>query len=245
MVQDSVGVPSGGRSGDPPSGSRFDPPPHGFQRRPSAYSSGQPANLRPKGAWATLSSPRPSLRAPVERGRIRRPVPLSEGARSGPGPTGDTSQIHVARTSLIQAPLLRVWGQSESLDEILATSLPRSGCETAADRRSATIAVPVTLGPMRWVLEGRAHLDAYPHERIVMAAEVPRLALRYEGRLWIRPLGAAITRLAYEGHLDCHHRIVCHLPRLLTDLVEDHVRRFVAQVKTRAERHHLAQQRLG
>ena len=144
----------------------------------------------------------------------------------------------------IGAPVRLVWEELEFLDRVLAQMPEALGFEVEPDGRTASLTIKLGWGPMKWTAEGQASLrEAHPVECFLLI-EVPRLQLRYEGTMHLVGMGREEAKLTYSGHLECRHWLVGRMRGLLGDLLEQHVSGVVARVNGRAERRHLAEQRL-
>ncbi|MGH8992393.1 MAG: SRPBCC family protein [Acidimicrobiia bacterium] len=154
-------------------------------------------------------------------------------------------EIDIERQERITAPLLLVWDEIDSLEQILAKSPQAFSYDMVPGGGRATIRANLAWGPLKWSVEGETVLaDLVPQHRITYALDVPSLELHYEATIEVDPVGDGETKLDYRGHLEARGRMANRMRGMFSQILEEHGTGIVRKVKVKAEQRRLAQERL-
>lgn len=154
-------------------------------------------------------------------------------------------EIELQRHERILAPLLLVWEEIDSLEQILAKSPQISAFDMVPGGQQARGKTRLAWGPVKWTADLEVEIIEFrPQQRIAFRIDAPALEVHVEAALDLAPVGEGETKIDYQGHLDVRHRMASRMKGLFTEIAEDHAHSLVHRVKIKAEQRRLAQERL-
>lgn len=154
-------------------------------------------------------------------------------------------EIDFERHEHVTAPITLVWEEVGSLEQILTKTPLAQNYEISAGGERATFQVHLAWGPVKWTVDASITLVALdePHS-ITIALAGPSLDVEYHATIELTAVGSGDTKLSYQGHLECRHRLASRLRGMLTDMAEEHMYGVINRAKVRSEQRRLAQDRL-
>lgn len=154
-------------------------------------------------------------------------------------------ELDVERHERINAPLLLVWEEMDTLEQILSKTPQISDFDIVPGGQTARGRAKLAWGPVKWAVEVEVTIVEFlPRQRIGYHVDSPSLEVRSETTIDIVSIGEGETKLDYRGHIDVRHRMASRMRGLFNEIVEDQAHSLVHRVKVKAEQRRLAQERL-